>query len=157
MAIRIRSLEPDEWATYRAVRLAALQDSPDAFGGSYIASAAYLEQQWRQWCGEPSWFAFDGAEPVGMVRVFAVDGDELPLLASMWVAPRARGGSAASDLASAVIDWARDSGARGIGLSVIDGNVPARRLYERMGFVDNGVRERLPDGRVELGMELRLR
>ena len=155
MPIEIRSLQPEEWSTYRAVRLAALKDSPDAFGGSYDKSAAYPEALWREWCGQPSWFAFDGTAPVGMVRVFAAPAEELPELVSMWVAPDVRGRTVATDLVATVIDWARTSGAMGVRLFVVDGNARAQRFYERMGFCDTGVREPLSGERTEIGMELR--
>lgn len=155
MPIEIRSLQPEEWSTYRAVRLAALKDSQDAFGGSYDKSAAYPEELWREWCGQPSWFAFDGTAPVGMVRVFAAPAETLPELVSMWVAPEVRGRTVATDLVATVIDWARTSGAMGVRLFVVDANARAQRFYERMGFCDTGVREPVSGERTEIGMEFR--
>lgn len=152
--VSIRSLDADEWRTYRAVRLAALADSPDAFGGTYDAAVAYPEKLWRDWCRQPSWFAFDGDEPVGMVRTARADGRDLPELISMWVAPVARGTSVAADLIECVLTWARTVGDRGVRLHVIESNRRARALYRRIGFVENGIREQLPDGRFELEAEM---
>ena len=148
----IRRLEPAEWQTYRAVRLAALRDAPAAFGGSYDQTAGYPEQTWRDWCSQPSWFAFDGDEPIGMVRIGRQDGKP-PELISMWVAPRARGTSTATDLVGSVLDWARSEGEPGVRLRVMESNPRARALYQRIGFVDNGTRDPLPDGRAEIEME----
>lgn len=153
MTMAIRQLEPGEWRTYRAVRLAALRDAPEAFGGTYEHAAAYPEQVWRDWCTQPSWFALEDGEPIGMVRVAQHDDRDLPELISMWVAPGARGTGVAAKLVAALLDWARVSGKRGVYLRVIDVNRRAGALYERLGFVDNGVRDTLPDGRVEIEME----
>lgn len=153
MSVEIRRLEPEEWRTYRAVRLAALQDAPEAFGGSYENSVEYPEQSWRERCTQPSWFAFERGEPVGMVRITRHDLRDLPELISMWVAPQARGTSTAADLVGCVLDWARAEGERGVFLRVMDSNRRAQAFYERVGFVDHGIRDTLPDGRAEIEME----
>lgn len=62
-------------------------------------------------------------------------------LISMWVAPSARGRGVAQQLIDAVTDWAADQG-RSTFLMVPRDNAPARRAYERAGFVDKG----FPDG-----------
>ncbi len=154
MSIEIRQLEPDEWQTYRAVRLAALRDAPAAFGGTYDRAVEYPEQTWRDWCTQPSWFAFEGDEPIGMVRIGRHDDRDLPELISMWVAPRSRGTSTATHLVDCALAWARAEGEHGIYLRVVDGNRRARMFYERVGFVDNGIRDSLRDGRLEIEMEL---
>jgi ribosomal protein S18 acetylase RimI-like enzyme len=61
----------------------------------------------------------------------------------MWVAPEARRAGLARDLATTVVEWARESGHERIHLHVTEGNEGARALYESMGFVDNGRRDRL--------------
>ncbi len=156
MTVSIRSLAPEEWTIYRAVRLAALQDTPEAFGGSYEAAAAYPDQQWIDWCSLPSWFAFDDAEPIGMVRVMRNEHKALPELVSMWVSPDARGGDVATRLVQEVINWVAAQGDRGVYLGAITENVRAIRLYERLGFFPNGISHQLPDGRIEIELEYRL-
>jgi [ribosomal protein S18]-alanine N-acetyltransferase len=42
-------------------------------------------------------------------------------------------------LVQAVLDRAAVLGCDRVRLEVVDGNVPARRLYERMGFISTGV------------------
>lgn len=155
MTTSIRSLSADEWRVYRDVRLRALQDAPEAFGGSYEAAAACPDQQWIDWCGQPSWFAFDGPRPVGMVRVFPRDDNDLPELVSMWVAPEVRGTDAAGRLVQCVLQWAAAVGEAGVHLHVMAENARAARLYERLGFVRTGITEVLPVGRTEVEWEHR--
>ncbi|WP_052465942.1 GNAT family N-acetyltransferase [Mobilicoccus massiliensis] len=154
MNLVIRRLAPEEWQTYRQVRLTALRDSPSAFCATLGQSEAYPEQTWRDWCTQPSWFAFVDDEPVGMARTFRDEHRDLPILVSMWVSPAVRGTSVATDLVRCVVDQARADGDDGVLLDVIDTNARARALYERMGFTETGAREQLPDGRVEVRMEL---
>ena len=61
----------------------------------------------------------------------------------MWVSPRYRGSGMAGELLDAVAGWARAEGARTLALHVADGNVAARRFYERHGFTDTGSGEPL--------------
>jgi len=65
---------------------------------------------------------------------------------SMWVKPTVRGQGVGEGLLRAVERWARRQGAAELRLAVTLGNHPARRLYERQGYVDTGLREVMPDG-----------
>ena len=157
MPVRIRSLRPDEWRTYRAVRLAALRDAPEAFGGTYADSLALPERDWRERCDQPAWFALDGGEAVGMVRTWRHPDKELPELISMWVGPGGRGRGVGDLLVQAVADWARQSGAELLRLAVVPGNGPATGLYRRNGFeLTEELGNALPDDQHEQIMVKRL-
>jgi ribosomal protein S18 acetylase RimI-like enzyme len=58
----------------------------------------------------------------------------------MWVAREARRQGVGQALAAAVIDWARSQGGTQVDLSVVDGNGPARALFEHLGFRGTGDR-----------------
>ena len=45
--IRVRTLREDDWPAYRAIRLAALVDSPDAFVATHAEETALGEADWR--------------------------------------------------------------------------------------------------------------
>lgn len=155
MRVIIRALDRAEWQTYRDVRLAALRDSPEAFAGTLEYAQGLPEQNWRDQCGRPSWFAFQGDRAVGMVRVWRGDDRPMPDLISMWVDPSVRGTSAATELVEALLTWARAEGEPGVTLRVVTANERARAFYRRLGFVPNGVTDTLSDGRDEIEMELR--
>lgn len=63
---------------------------------------------------------------------------------SIWVRADRRGSGVGGRLLAALLDRAEAAGLPGVSLSVEAGN-PARRLYERTGFVHAGVR---PDGTI---------
>lgn len=136
MAGEVRALGPDEWRILRELRLAALLDAPEAFGGSYEQSLTRTEQEWRAWPGRGVPFAaFIGAEPVGIVAAVPVPTDLATVhLIAMWVAPAARGTGIAEALVQAVVDWAVGRGCLSVLLDVVVDNERAIRLYQRVGF-----------------------
>jgi hypothetical protein len=57
-----------EWETFRAVRLAALTDSPSAFGSTFSEEEGRTEDEWRaRLAGRDQFIAEDGAEVLGTV------------------------------------------------------------------------------------------
>ena len=45
--VTVRSLGEEDWQEFRAIRLAALRDSPDAFAASVDAEEGFEEDFWR--------------------------------------------------------------------------------------------------------------
>jgi ribosomal protein S18 acetylase RimI-like enzyme len=76
----------------------------------------------------------------------------------MWVAGHARGSGVADALVDQVLDDARHRGLDRVTLEVAEGNLPARRLYERRGFRPTGHTGSLPHGpdvaKLEMALEL---
>ena len=162
----MRRLGAHEWPLYRALRLRALEESPDAFGSTLAEEERRSDQDWAwrlnlgatssrdlplvaQLAGEPAglaWVKADAHEP-SRVNLFQV-----------WVAPECRGHGVAGALLDATLGWARDRGARAMQLGVVCGNEAARRLYERAGFRDLGEPEpqRPGSSRMEQMMRLEL-
>ncbi len=128
-------MEVGEGQRLRALRLAALQDTPAAFGSSYEREAAYEPRDWEMLGGGPG-AVFAGGDWDGMAGVY-LEGEE-PRLWGMWVAPAARGGGLGRELAEAVVGWARDRGFERLRLGVTAEAPAALRLYERLGFARTG-------------------
>ena len=152
--VTVRRLGPDDWRTYRDIRLAMLQESPEAFGSRYADAVGFDEQTWRgrlTSC-EHHLAELDG-RPVGSAGLWAQDGgaqdggahDGGAHLIGMWVDPACRRRSVGARLVAAVLERAAATGHDRVRLDVVDGNVAARRLYERMGFVPTGVVQDHPD------------
>src|SRR5664279_5470949 len=145
----VRRLAAEEWATYRAIRLRALADAPDAFGATYAAESALTEADWRTRLGAADWatFVIDGDDGPAAMAVGgpAHDVPATAALYGMWVAPEVRGRGLGTALMSAVQAWAVDTGYATLGLGVTTTNAPAIALYERLGFVATGDRYPLRD------------
>jgi GNAT superfamily N-acetyltransferase len=62
----------------------------------------------------------------------------------MWVRPSARGLGTGEALVEAAANWAKARDFGSLCLWVTESNAPARRLYERCGFVPTGERQPLP-------------
>ncbi len=137
----VRRIRAEEWREYRAVRLRALRDAPDAFGSTYEDAKQYDDAHWQTRLADASpmtdlplfaqqrdipvglaWGKFESADP-GIAHVF-----------QMWVAPEVRGLGIGRALVDALIAWSESNGAHSLVLSVTCGNSAARRLYESAGF-----------------------
>jgi ribosomal protein S18 acetylase RimI-like enzyme len=145
----------DGWLLWRAARLAALADAPDAFPGASAAWADSGEMRWRERLLDTAALkvvAVRDEVPVGLVRGVVEDG--CAWLHSLWVSPQVRGQGLGTQLVAAVEEWAVRHGATYIRLEVVSDNAPAIALYRRRGYVDTGVLgELLPDGDRQLVME----
>jgi GNAT superfamily N-acetyltransferase len=174
--VQIRRAHPDEWATVRDVRLAALADAPDAFASTLSRERARTEPQWRCRIRAWPWFlAWHAGTPAGLVAAVpdqpasgppagdrpagpaagpATRGARGWHLVSMWVSPQVRGTGVAELLVGAVVDHAGAVGAPRITLWVVVGNARARAFYRRMGFTATGRRQVYPrDGTAPLDEE----
>lgn len=139
-----RAVETD-WQHLKTVRLAALAESPDAFGSDYATEAEFTEDDWREWAR--SWATFIGLHrraPIGMAAGVPTDDPDERQLIAAWVHPDHRGHGVASALVAAVQHWARAEQASRLSLWVTQTNQPAVRLYRRLGFASTGQSKPLP-------------
>lgn len=134
------------------LRLAALRESPDAFGSTLRPAEQRRAAQWRQQVQEIATFvAVSAGIDVGLARVAPDETDPYSaFLLSMWVAPDARGQSVGEQLIQAVAGWARTAGFGQLLLDVADKNMPAVALYTRMNFQPTGKTGSLPPPRTHI-------
>jgi GNAT superfamily N-acetyltransferase len=146
--VEVRVVTPEDWQALREIRLSALRDAPFAYASTAEREAAYDEPRWREWTqvsGRGVMYFAEVAgrpEPAGIAGIY-LDGDD-PYIVSMWVRPAARGQKVGEALVEATAGWARSRGFGTLYLWVTEMNAPARRLYDRCGFTDTGVRAPLP-------------
>lgn len=147
--MKIMRLGPGDGARLRAIRLAALQDAPDAFATTFDEAQALTPADWeRQLTCLATFAAVGQGRDHGMVRG-TCKADSASLL-SLWVAPNARRQGVSRMLIGAVTDWARQQGCKQLFLDVADANAPAIALYDRLGFARTGCRTSLPSPRNHL-------
>ncbi len=154
VAPSVRPFRAHEWKPYRDLRLSALADSPDAFGGTLAGEESRADGEWANRLAlgaDHRWnlplLAEVAAQPVGLAwgRIEKADPDVANVY-QMWVAPTHRGQCAGRLLLEAIIVWASAAGVRRVLLSVTCGDSPARALYVRAGFTPIGEAEPLRPG-----------
>lgn len=104
MSVEVLAVTPDDWRSWRVLRLAALAEAPAAFG-STLAGWTGVGDDERRWRDRLTTVPHnlvlvrDGTD-VGLVSLVAPGENGTPELISLWVAPEARGagvGDAAID------------------------------------------------------------
>ncbi|MGE8347790.1 GNAT family N-acetyltransferase [Pseudomonas helleri] len=132
----IRSTVTEDWTLLRQVRLAALLDTPTAFGVSYQTAADYTDEQWQvraSSTGTAFWLAFEKDRPVGMIGAAVSDTQRFNLI-GMWVEPAARGSGVAIQLVETVKAHATSQGFDRVFLDVSPDNARASNFYLKQGF-----------------------
>ncbi len=140
--VRVERVDERSWRDYRAVRLAALLDSPRAFWTRYAEAAARSDEDWLGFVrsGPAVWLAWDLDRPVGTVGLWHADEqpDSDVYLVGMWVSGGSRGSGVAADLVDAALAHSRAEGRTRVVLDVARENPRALRFYLRQGFALTG-------------------
>ena len=165
LAPKIRCLAEHEWAIYKDLRLAALAESPDAFGSTFAKEAQRSDAEWanRLTSGVNSSWDFPivadiDRQPIGLAWGRIEESN--PTVANLyqvWVHPNYRRLGTGQLLLEAVTTWARDKQARFLELGVTRGDTPAMRLYTRAGFELVGRPQPIRPGAEVLGQQMQLR
>ena len=148
----VRLLIPDDVAQYRAMRLAALREHPEAFAASYEQDAGMDDAFFVSRLGGATAEAFAGTfgsfVDAVLVGITGMRQHPWPKMrhgahvVSVYVDPAHRRGGYAGRLMDAVTAQARRLGLALLTLDVTVGNDRARRFYVARGFVSNGVARR---------------
>jgi ribosomal protein S18 acetylase RimI-like enzyme len=146
----VRDVTVDDAEEFRALRLRALREEPEAFGSSWEEESQRALEQTIARLQASDTTAFGGFDDagklVGMVRLWREDGIKTQHKAniiSMYVAPEARGRGLGRMLLDAAIARARATpGIEQLVLAVVTINTPARNLYRAAGFEVYGVEPR---------------
>ncbi|RZA29210.1 MAG: GNAT family N-acetyltransferase [Lysobacteraceae bacterium] len=163
-AFLVRRLLPDEWQAYRALRLRALADAPDAFGSTLVAEQGLPDETWATRVAKSAVSGIDcalvaeqGGLLVGLLwaKEDAQEAGRVNLF-QMWVAQEARGRGVAASLLDAALGWIRERGTRVVHLGVNNANGGAVRLYERAGFRAIGEPYLMREGAPHMEQEMRL-
>ncbi|TLS50747.1 GNAT family N-acetyltransferase [Paenibacillus antri] len=148
MNVHIRVLEASDAEAYRHVRLQALRTDPEAFGSTYEKEAgvppeSIIERirpaQNRFTLGA---FLDNGALAaiVTFVRETGTKTEHKGNVFGMYVSPESRGRGAGKAIMTELLRMAKKlEGVEQINLTVVSDNVPAKRLYESLGFKRFGV------------------
>lgn len=161
--INVRRLGVEDWAEFRAVRLTALQESPEAFVAARDDEEAEPEDFWRERMARSTRLLaeVDGA-PVGVASVGEYSDEEgAAQLFGLWVEPAKRGTGVASALVREGARAAADSGHRQLLYWVGTDNGRAVAFASGFGFRPTSDRRPMrvrsdDDGEEEIAMTLSL-
>lgn len=152
---------PTDWQRVQRLRLAALQDTPDAFGSTFDDESQRPPEWWidrLQSSGSVTFIAGSQSDS-GMAVLGPFRSPPDCGLYAVWVAPEHRGLGVGDALMSSVIAQARTQGVGRLVLHVGRHNLPAQRLYLKHGFLPTGRESTFPPPRshiIEDELELRL-
>jgi RimJ/RimL family protein N-acetyltransferase len=152
LKIQTRRLTPADASLFRDIRLEGLRCSPEAFGSTFEAENAQpLTFFSERLCGSASFGVFHDSELVGIAGLLIREGQKEAhkgLLVGMYVRPSARKAGVGRRLVETILEFAGDR-VELIQLSVVSDNEQARRLYERLGFLEYGIEKKAlkQDGR----------
>ena len=145
--VEVRAVTVGEWATMRAVRLAALTESPQRFGSTAAAEERLDEAEWRRRT-QRSAMAWHRTEPVGIVAWVWTQEPRQADLVAMWTEPGHRGRGVGAALVEWVIAEVVFERHAVLELQVVHDNTAAVSLYRRLGFVETGTRPGARGGEV---------
>lgn len=159
----LRRVTPADWPALKALRLAALEETPIAYCERWADAVAAPDDLWqaraaRGAVGGDSFqlLAWDADRPVATAVGFLRDG--VAWLAAVHVTPDLRGQGLLERLVGGVVGWAREQDVPELRLEVHEANARARAAYRRVGFVENGRSQPYPldQNAIELEMALPL-
>ena len=143
---RMRLLVPEDWQAWRDLRLEGLRNAPSAFLSSWADESIYSEDDWRRRIARNQIFAgFDVQESllggIGFYQMTATNLRHRGMMWGVYLRPAARGTGLANALMETMLEHAKSCVLQ-VHCGVDPDNAPARKLYERHGFIPCGTEPR---------------
>ncbi len=150
--IKIHQFTESDWATYKSIRLASLNDSPESFGSTYEREAAFSIDEWKSRINPGNGIAhvlplvakIEQAS-VGLASGVVHEPDCVHVY-QMWVSPEYRGRGVGQALLNQIRSWAQELQLSSLFLAVTTTNIAAINMYTSFGFVPYGELEPLRKG-----------
>ena len=130
-------LEVADWRFLRAMRLAALQDAPEAFVTTYAVERRRRRREWADLLRRSRWVAAYHDEKIVGVACLPAPDEEGPrkrFIESVWVMPGLRRRGLVRLMLKELEGRARREGAEALQLWVLDTNESAADAYLKLGF-----------------------
>jgi RimJ/RimL family protein N-acetyltransferase len=146
--MQIRRLQAADATAYRALRIRALWEFPEAFTSSFEEDEKQPIEKWEvRLEGEHTmfWGAFEGEQLCGMVgleRETRAKNRHKGAVIGMYVSQEYFGTGMGRALIDALLAHAREQGLELLVLTVTEGNTVATNFYEAAGFRSFGIEPR---------------
>lgn len=140
-AIEIIALPPTEWEKYKALRLRALQEEPQAYLSTYEKSRNDPDEKWKERLsnardGKTQWlvFAKEKETLIGMIGAFIDERGDIEIIA-LYVVKEARGKGVGKKLMDEILVKIQESRkGRRVLVSANEEQEAAVTLYKQFGF-----------------------
>jgi RimJ/RimL family protein N-acetyltransferase len=139
MSIEIVTATADDVDRLRTLRIAALKDTPDAFGAKYEDEVNKPISEWQDRLKNTHWcFAVADGVDVGLLAVDRAEKDRNSdcWLSSWWIRDEFRG----SGIPKLMLTWleqlCKENSWKKIGLGVWPDNLRAIAAYKKLGFTE---------------------
>ncbi|MGN9910818.1 N-acetyltransferase family protein [Phytohabitans sp. LJ34] len=144
----VRRVRIEDAGRMRALRLEMLADTPLAFLETLAEAAALPHREFTERVARAAFGDFcaqfiaevDGRFVGHAGGIASPDDPKLTIIFAVYITPAHRGSGVLRDLVDGVAAWSRGAGRPDLLLEVVVGNDRAVRAYERLGFVDTGIR-----------------
>jgi RimJ/RimL family protein N-acetyltransferase len=139
LQIEYRWLTPDDWEDYRSIRLRAVKDHPDAFGGEYEKESQLAEADFRGRLERYNLVAaYHGDKIVGTMAYVQSDSPKFRhwvRIQNVYLKPEFRGRGIIDLMLEQLIGRiTQQPEIVQIRLGLFHTNIAARKVYERHGF-----------------------
>jgi ribosomal protein S18 acetylase RimI-like enzyme len=153
--VQLIKLPVDRWSEYKALRLRALTEDPQAFATSSVEIEAEPDHIWMstlQWAIFEQdywlWFVEEENALIGMVGAFYDVENQAAVLTNAYVVKEHRGKGVSKLLMQRILEDIEDSGITKTILEVSSEQKVAIALYQKFGFEKSGETSRmLGDGK----------
>ncbi|WP_432464634.1 GNAT family N-acetyltransferase [Agarivorans sp. QJM3NY_33] len=149
MNIEVRRINPTDAENLRNCRLAALKDSPHAFGAKLsdeqnkpLSEFESDSQRLSSSDSTSMYLALSEESVYGQIGAFISSGKAY--ICAMWVSPQVRGRRVATRLLTMAFDWLVESGHTEVYAWVVDTNNVAISFYNSVGFKATTSKQVLP-------------
>ena len=139
-------------AALRDIRLEALRTVSYAFGSSFEEENQFPDDEWQRRAvrgdgsgSQATYVVVDPSDPSSLVGLTGISrgtrakDNHSATIFSVYVRPAWRGLRISDALMESCVSWAAERDVKIVRLSVATTNLPARKCYERCGFVITGV------------------
>jgi RimJ/RimL family protein N-acetyltransferase len=136
--IKVKSATANDYLKVRELRLAALLDSPQAFGAKYDELKDHPDSYWQQLLTVANWcLVFDGELGIGLLAIDRADKDRKAdcWVSSWWIDKSYRGQGISKLMAAWIYELCQKNDWQRIGLGVWPDNKSAISVYLKLGFV----------------------